>query len=136
VTFIFVSNYTDIPIQEVTADIINIVANKPYVVPHKINRVEIELPIETLKKYTGKFALEADLTQTFSIEIIGKNLFHVDPDGEKFKLHPDSENTFFESPTTKDGYIFSLNQQTNQYDLTIISTGLVLKTKRLNMHDR
>ena len=131
VTFILVSNYTEIPFQEVTTDIINIVDHKPYVVPQKIYRVEIELPIETLKKYTGKFALVADLAQTFSLEIIGNKLFHVDPDGEKSELHPDSERTFFESPTSKDGYIFTLNQQTNQYDLTIISTGLILKTKRL-----
>ena len=63
--------------------------------------------------------MEADLTQTFSIEIIGNKLFYVEPSGEKSELHPDSENTFFESPTTNDGYIFTLNQQTNQYDLTI-----------------
>jgi CubicO group peptidase (beta-lactamase class C family) len=130
VTFIFVSNYTDIPIQEATADIINILDNKPYEVPHKINRVEIQLSTEIQKKYTGNFALEADLTQTFSIEIIDNKLFYVEPNGEKSELHPDSENTFFESPTTKDGYIFTLNQQTNQYDLTIISTGLKLKAKR------
>lgn len=131
VTFILVSNYTDFPIQEATADIINILDNKPYEVPHKINRVAIPVSTETLKKYTGNFALEADLTETFSIEIIGNKLFYVEPNGEKSELHPDSENTFFESPTTKDGFTFTLNQQTNQYDLTIISTGLKLKTKRI-----
>jgi CubicO group peptidase (beta-lactamase class C family) len=130
VTFIFVSNYTDIPFQEATTDIINILDNKPYQVPHKISRVEIQLSIETLKKYVGKFALEADLTQTFSIELIDNKLFFVEPNGEKTELHSDSENTFFESPTTKDGYIFMLNEKTNQYDLTIIDTGLKLKTKR------
>jgi CubicO group peptidase (beta-lactamase class C family) len=129
-TFIFLSNYTDIPFQEATSDIINILNNKPYEVPHKINRVEVPLSTEILKRYTGNFALVADLTQTFSIEIIGKKLFHVEPDGKKFELHPDSENTFFESPTTKDGYTFTLNPQTNQYDLIIISTGLKLQTKR------
>jgi len=131
VTFIFVSNYTDIPIQEATADIVNILDNKPYEVPHKINRVAIELPVETLKKYTGNFALEADLTEKFSIELVGNKLFSVDSDGEKSELYADSENTFFENPTSKDGYIFTLNKETQQFDLTIISTGLKLKTKRL-----
>jgi len=130
ITFIFVSNYTDIPIQEATADIINILENKPYEVPHKINRKEIQLSTDILKKYTGKFTLEADMTQTITIQLIGNKLYNLDTNGEKTELHPDSENTFFESPTTKDGYIFMLNQQTNQYDLTIISTGLKLKTKR------
>jgi CubicO group peptidase (beta-lactamase class C family) len=130
VAFIFLSNYTDIPIQGVTTDIVNILDHKPYEVPHKINRKEIQVPTEILKKYTGKFALEADMTQTVTIQLIGDKLFNVDTNGEKTELHPDSENTFFEIPTTKDGYIFALNQQTNQYDLTIISTGLKLKTKR------
>lgn len=131
VTFIFVSNYTDIPIQEATADIINILENKPYEVPHKINRKAVQLPIETLKKYTGKFALEADITQTITIQLIDNKLFDVGTNSEKTELYADSENTFFVSPTTKDGYIFTLNPKTNQYDLTIISTGLKLKTKRL-----
>ena len=131
VTFIFVSNYTDIPFQEVTADIINIVDNKPYEVPYKINRKEIQLPIETLKNFTGKFALEADLTQTLTIDLIGGKLFNIDTNGEKIELHPDSDNTFFENPNTKDGYIFTKSQLTNKYELMIIQTGLKLKTKRI-----
>jgi CubicO group peptidase (beta-lactamase class C family) len=127
VIFIFLSNYTDIPFQQATIDIINILDNKEYEIPHKIDRIEIQIPIEILKKYTGKFALEADLTQTFSIELIGGKLFQVDVNGDKFQLHPDSENTFFESPTTKDGFVFTLNQQTNEYDLTIVSGGINLK---------
>lgn len=131
ITFIFVSNYTDIPIQEVTVDIINILENKPYEVPHKINRKAIQVEAETLKKYVGKFALEADNTQTITIQLIDNKLYDVEANGEKTELYADSENTFFISPTTKDGYIFTLNPQTNQYNLTIISTGLKLKTKRI-----
>lgn len=131
ITFIFVSNYTDIPIQEVTADIINILENKPYEVPHKIDRKAVQVAVEVLKKYTGKFALEADITQTITIQLIDNKLFDVDTNGEKTELYADGENTFFISPTSKDGYIFTLNSQTNQYDLTIISTGLKLKTKRI-----
>jgi CubicO group peptidase (beta-lactamase class C family) len=131
ITFIFVSNYTDIPIQEATTDIISILENKPYEIPHKLNRKAIQLPVETLKLYTGQFALEADITQTITILLIDNKLFDVDTNGEKTELYPDSESTFFISPTTKDGYIFTHNPQTNHYDLTIISTGLKLKTKRI-----
>jgi len=131
VTFIFVSNYTDIPIQEMTTDIISILDNKPYEVPHKINRVAIQLPIETLRKYTGKFALEADLTQTLTIALMGDKLFNVDTNGEKTALHPDSETTFFENPDTKDGYVFTYNKLSDKFDLTIIQTGLILKTRRI-----
>ena len=131
VTFIFVSNYTDIPIQEATTEIINILEGKPYEVPRKINRMEIKVPIETLKRYTGTFALKVDLTQTLKIDLIDDKLFNVDPSGVKTELHPDSENTFFENPNTKDGYIYTKNQLTNKYELTIIQTGLKLKTKRI-----
>jgi regulator of RNase E activity RraB len=127
VTFIFLSNYTDIPFQQVTTDVINILDNKEYEIPHKIDRIEIQVPTEILKKYTGKFALEADLTQTFSIELIDNKLFQVDTNGDKFQLHPDSETTFFESPNTKDGFIFTLNEQSNEYELTIVSGGINLK---------
>jgi CubicO group peptidase (beta-lactamase class C family) len=131
ITFIFVSNYTDIPIQEVTVDIINVLENKTYEVPHQINRKAVQVEVETLKKYTGKFALEADITQTITIQLIDNKLFDVETNGEKTELSADSENTFFISPTTKDGYIFTLNPRTNQYDLTIISTGLKLKSNRI-----
>ncbi|HNP49472.1 MAG TPA: hypothetical protein PKL85_11575, partial [Bacteroidia bacterium] len=114
-----------------TANNISILENKPYEVPHKIDRKAIHLAEEILIKYTGKFALEADLNQTITIQLIDNKLFDVDTNGEKTELHADSENTFFISPTSKDGYIYTLNPQTNKYDLTIISTGLKLKTKRI-----
>ena len=131
VTFIFVANYTDIPIQELTADIVNILDEKPYEVPRKINRTAVKLPPEILKRYVGKFALEADDTQTFTVELSDGKLFISDKGGAKSEVYSDSETTFFDSPTSKDGYIFTLNPQTNKYDLTIISTGLKLNTKRL-----
>ncbi|MBX7108090.1 MAG: beta-lactamase family protein [Chitinophagales bacterium] len=131
VTFIFLSNYTDIPIQEATADVLNILADKPYEVPHKINRTAIQLSAETLKNYTGRFALEADITQIITIQLIGDKLFDVDASGEKTELFPESETTFFISPESKDGYVFTLNPQTHRYDLTIISSGLQLKTNRI-----
>lgn len=131
VTFIFVSNYTDIPIQEMTTDIISILSNKPYELPHIINRIAIKLPIETLKKYVGKFALEADQTQIVTISLLGDKLFNVDTNGEKTEIHPDSETTFFENPDTKDGYIFTYNKVSDKFDLTILQTGLRLKTRRI-----
>ena len=131
VTFIFVANYTDIPIQELTADIVNITDDKPYEVPRKINRTAIKLPPESLNKYVGKFALEADDSQTFTVESSDGKLFISDRDGAKLEIYSDSETTFFDNPISKDGYIFALNPQTKKYDLTIISTGLKLKTKRL-----
>jgi len=131
VDFIFVSNYTDIPIQEMTADIVNIIDNKPYEIPHIINRQKITLAEDILKKYTGKFVLEADQTEIFEIQLINGELFIVEKNGDKTGIQPDAETTFFDNPNSKDGYVFSFNELTKKYDLTLISTGLKLKTKRL-----
>ena len=132
VDFVFVSNYTDIPIQEMTTDIINIIANKPYEIPHVINRQKISLAEDILKRYVGKFALEADQTQMFDIQLINGELFIVEKGSDRTEILPDTETTFFDKPDSKDGYVFSYNEQTKKYDLTLISTGLKLKTKRLD----
>lgn len=131
VDFIFVSNYTDIPIQEMTADIVNIIDNKAYEIPHIINRQKINLADTILKRYVGKFALEADISQTFSIKLDDNKLFVVYDGEDKTEINPDTETTFFDKPNSKDGYVFSLNEQTKKYELTLISTGLKLKTKRI-----
>ncbi len=131
ITFLFTSNYTDIPVQEAIADVINILSGKPYEVPKKVNRIEIEVPVELLRKYTGKFSMELDPSQVFSIELVGNKLIFKDKDDEATDLHPDSETTFFEKADSKDSYIFSLNSATGKYDLTIISTGIRLKMKRI-----
>lgn len=130
ITFIFVSNFSDIPIKQMTTDIINIVENKPYEIPHKINRMGIELSNDILKRYTGKFALEADLTQIFNINLINNQLTILEDD-EKTIITPDSETTFFDNPSSKDGYVFTFNNETNKYDFSIISNGIKWKTKRI-----
>lgn len=132
VTFIFTANYTDLPFQEMTTDIINIIDNKPYSIPQKINRKAIKVAVDTLNLYTGKFALEDDPRQMFTITVVNDNLVIEDNDGEKITIFPDSETTFFDNPLSKDGYVFTWNKQTGQFDFTIITNGLKLKTKRVN----
>jgi CubicO group peptidase (beta-lactamase class C family) len=131
VTFIFVSNYTDMPIQEVTADIINLLDNKPYEIPHKINRIEIPLSTEILKRYIGTYALDADINQKLVLALFGNKLYSVDSDGAKTEIYADSETTFFETANTKDGYIFKFNPQSKNYDLTLVSSGMKLTTKKI-----
>ncbi|WP_407485440.1 serine hydrolase domain-containing protein [Elizabethkingia miricola] len=131
ITFIFTSNYTDIPFQQVTTDIVNLMENKPYQIPEKTVRNAITLPDDILKRYIGKYALEADTSQIFIISVVNHQLVITDKDNEKTILHPDTETTFFDNPSSQDSYNFYLNSQTQKYDLTIISTGVKLKTKRL-----
>ncbi|PKF74253.1 serine hydrolase domain-containing protein [Chryseobacterium sp. PMSZPI] len=130
VTFIFTSNITDVPFQKLTEDIINLLENKPYSLPKKINKKAIQISDELLKKYTGKFALEVDNTQIFTIILEDHFLYIIDKDGEKTKMYPETQSSFFDNPESEDSYEF-LSNNGEKYNLTIISTGIKLKTKRI-----
>lgn len=129
VTFIFVSNYTDIPFQEITADVLNILNNQPYTVPKKIYKKAVILSDEVLKRYIGKFELEADKTQIFIVSLENNQLYITDKDGEKTKIYPESEFSFFDNPESKDSYNFT--EYNGKYNLDITSTGLHLKTIKI-----
>ncbi len=131
ITFIFTSNYTDIPFQQITTDIVNLMENKPYQIPKKIERQAITLQENVLQRYIGKYALEADLSQVFIISLVNHQLVITDKDNERTILYPDTETTFFDNPSSQDSYNFSLDNQTQKYNLTIVSTGVKLKTKKL-----
>lgn len=131
ITFVFTSNYTDMPVQETIADVMNILAGKPYLVPKEVKRIEIKLTDDILKRYVGKYSLEVDPTQVFTIELMPAGLIFKDDEGEVTAIHPDSETSFFEKPDSKDGYFFTFNAADNNYELLIISTGINLKTKRI-----
>ncbi|WP_333596810.1 serine hydrolase domain-containing protein [Chryseobacterium flavum] len=130
ITFIFISNFTDIPFQKVTEDIINLLNGQPYRIPQKISRKAIEVSDEVLKQYTGKFALEADLSQVFTVILEDHFLYILDKDGGKTKIYPESKTIFFDNPESEDGYHF-LSNQGGQYHLMIISTGVKFNTQKI-----
>lgn len=131
VTFIFTSNFSDVPFQETIDNVFNILSGKPYQIPGKVNRVEIYVAADVLKSYIGKFALEMDPTQQFFIRTNENKLVFEDLEGNSVTLHPESESVFFDNPKSKDSYIFILNSESNKYDLTIHTSGMKLKTKRI-----
>ncbi|MBK1896264.1 serine hydrolase domain-containing protein [Chryseobacterium paridis] len=130
--FMFVSNYTGIPIQKVTEDIVKIFEGKPYQVPTAIKRIKINLSETIMKRYEGKYILELDQSQYLTIIVKDGKLYMTDKDGEANEVVPDSETTFFFDPASNDGLVFTLNKDTGVYELTLISDGLNLKTKKVN----
>ncbi|GAA4332231.1 serine hydrolase domain-containing protein [Flaviaesturariibacter amylovorans] len=130
VTILFTCNYTDIPIQEMTADLVNLLAGKPYSVPAPIDRKEIALPDSILNRYTGVYVLEADEKQALTFTASDGALWVQDSAGSKERLKADSDTSFFEDPHSKDGYYYTWNATTSTYELTIVSTGIRLKTKK------
>ena len=130
VTFIFTANFSDMPFQKVTDDIISLLEGKPYTVPKEINKKAITVSDHVLKQYTGQFTLDVDKSQTFTVTLDNHFLYITDKEGEKTKIYPESQTSFFDTPDSEDGYIFSPKSD-GTYDLTIISTGLTLKTTRI-----
>lgn len=130
--FIFVSNYTGIPIQQVTEDVVKIIDGKPYKVPNAIKRIKSNLSENIMKRYEGKYTLEVDSSQYLIITVKDGKLYVTDKDGEVTEGIPDSETTFYFDPASNDGLIFILNNDTGVYELTMVSDGLNLKTKKVN----
>ncbi|GAA0886508.1 hypothetical protein GCM10009120_51070 [Sphingobacterium siyangense subsp. cladoniae] len=130
ITFLFLTNYSDIPFQEVTTDIINLLEGKPYEIPKKIHRKVIKLSDEILERYTGKYALEADPTQIFTVLLENNQLYISDKHGEKVAVYPESETSFFDNPESRDGYDF-VKAEGNLYTMTITSTGVKFSAKKI-----
>ncbi|RYY98743.1 MAG: class A beta-lactamase-related serine hydrolase [Chitinophagaceae bacterium] len=131
ICFLFTCNYTDIPIQQLSADVIALLAGKPYKLPAPVYRKEVVLPDSVLARYAGVYALEADRRQVFTITARAGALWVRDADGTETRIMADGDTSFFEDPHSNDGYEFTWNPAARSFELTIISTGIRLKTKRL-----
>lgn len=130
-TFIFLANYSDVPVQEISDAIVNILERKPYAVPENQTKKEIKVAMETLQEYIGKYMLEADQKQIFEVKIKNDHIIIVNTDGESSVLIPFTENAFFEQPSSDETYSFIKNNETNAYDLIITTEGINLKAKRM-----
>jgi CubicO group peptidase (beta-lactamase class C family) len=130
-TFLLLSNYSDLPIEKVIHDVPSIVAGQPYQLPVAVNRHAVVVPESVLRRYTGRFALESDPAQTFEVRVEAGQLLLVDKGGEKMPFQPDSETTFFDNPQSAEGLRFEYSEPTKTYRLVMLSDGLTLPMKRL-----
>jgi CubicO group peptidase (beta-lactamase class C family) len=130
-TFIFLCNYTEIPFQNIIADVVSIADNKPVQIPIITNRKSIIVSDSLLALYTGKFALVVDQTQVFKVTLVDNQLRVTDKDNETISLLAENETTFFDDPRSKDSISFLLNPGTGKYEMILISSGIKLKTNKL-----
>jgi len=129
-TFIFVSNYSDIPIEKVIAAVPEIAAGKVVEIPHITSRKEISPDTMLLKRYIGTYRLDADQSQVFTVTVVNGKLVLTDKTGSTI-MNADSETTFFEKADSEDGIVFVPSAQSPQYQLVFKSNGLTLKTTRI-----
>jgi CubicO group peptidase (beta-lactamase class C family) len=129
-TFIFVSNYSDIPIEKIIAVVPAIAAGKTFDVPHITDRKEISLDTALLKRYAGTYRLDADQSQVFTVTVANGKLVLTDQAGSTVMI-ADTETSFFEKPDSEDGIVFIPSGQSAKYQMVFKSNGLTLKTTRI-----
>jgi hypothetical protein len=131
-TYIFLSNYSQIPFVQMTKDIPDIVAGKPYKIPTKVERVAVELNENILKRYVGKYVLKADEKQQFELKLENGKLHFTQDDGTNLELFAESETVFFNDPQTDDIFEFIFDEKTKTYKMFMtIEGGIRLETVKL-----
>ncbi|WP_400193310.1 serine hydrolase domain-containing protein [Hymenobacter sp. B81] len=130
-TFLFVSNFSGLPVEKIIRDVPAIVAGEPYQVPVAVNRQPVTVPDALLQRYVGRFQLLADPAQVFEVRVDGGQLLLLEKSGEQTRFRPDSETTFFDDPQSAEGLRFDPDPATQTYRLVLLSDGLTLPTLRL-----
>ena len=131
-TYIVLSNYSQIPFVQITRDIPDIIAGKPYKIPTKTQRVAVALDEAILKRYVGRYALKIDEKQIFELVLEGKKLYFVQGGQTKTELFPESETVFFTNPATDDIFEFVKDDSSQSYKMFLTTEGIRLESVRLN----
>ena len=131
-TFIFLSNYNQIPIVQITKDIPEIVAGRPYKLPVKTNHIAIRLADDILGRYVGKYALKADEKQRFELKLENGKLYFTQDDGTRTELFPESATLFFTSADSDDIFEFVFEERSKTHKLFLVTEGIRLEAVRSN----
>lgn len=126
-TYIFLTNYSEIPFVQMTKDIPDIVAGRPYKIPTTANRVAVGLNEDILKRYVGKYALKVDEKQKFELRLENGKLYFAQG-ATKTELFPESETIFFSDPQTDDILEFVFDEKTKTYKMFLTTEGIRLET--------
>ena len=132
-TYIFLSNYGEIPLVQMTKDIPDIASGKPYKIPTKTNRVAVKLSEDVFRRYVGKYALRIDTKQTFELKSENGKLYFVQDGDKKTELFAESETLFFTDPLSDDIFEFILDEKTKTYTMFLtVEGGIRLETVKSN----
>jgi CubicO group peptidase (beta-lactamase class C family) len=127
--FIFLSNQTNIPFDEIVKEINNIIENRPFLLPQISERKEITVPIETLNNYVGTYVSNEQKLQV-TVMIMDSHLVAVEKNNIQTKLFAETENSFFDSPKSKDTYSFISNEKNEITAMLIVTNGIKIKLER------
>ena len=129
VSIVFLSNHDRTPSGTLTGDLANIVYNKPYSLPERIDRKAIPFKAEDIAEYSGTYEPAWEKSWTFTVYHDGNRLFYdsVMP-RETVELFYEGNDTFFITPESNDALIFSRDTRGNV-------TGLKMYTLEGNSDD-
>jgi hypothetical protein len=124
-SFVLLSNYDEIPFQQTVIDLVNIITGKPYQLPAEINRKAVDVPVDVLRRYIGKYDFtEANHTK-LEFRVEGSHLV-LYQNGKKLQtLFAESKALFFEDPKSPVSYEFKSNG--NKWEVMWNSQGVQFK---------
>lgn len=109
-SIVFLSNYDEIPFQQITEDLEKILEEKSYQIPKAVNRIAIEIPQNILSKYEGiyNFAEIEHLKLKFVVE--NDTLVAYQNGNLSGKLFAENDSIFFWDTKSSESIIFQKNE--------------------------
>lgn len=103
---VFFSNYDEIPFGDILKTVDRIMNNQSYELPRKINRKEIEVSENILKRSEGKYRVKEFNNHVFEYKVENKKLVMYQNGEKNGVLKAETENTFFGEPEEEDYFEF------------------------------
>lgn len=126
IDIVLLSNASDQSLNKITGDIYAILYNKPYELPKE--RVAIQLPAETLKRYEGEYEIFPELHVVMSVK--DGNLSAIPTNQSEKILYAEKEDFFFQKDEDVQ-VAFTRNENKAIDGFVIYQNGKQLKCKKI-----
>ena len=122
-TLIFLSNYDQIPFEQIVKDSRSILTGNPVVMPGIVNRQSTTVAVETLQRYEGTYDLVDAGHIVLTIKFENDSLYVYQKGENNGAIIPESDRVFFSDKTSKESIEFVENER-GAFDLLIDFQGV------------
>lgn len=134
-TLIFLSNYDQIPFEQIIKDARLILEEKEVVMPEAVNRKSIELSAKILKKYQGTYDLVDAGHILLDIKFENDSLYVYQKGKNNGVIVPETKTVFFSDPTKKESIEFVENEK-GTFDMLIDFQGVQWRGANVTSENR
>lgn len=106
-TFVFFSNFDEIPFNTILKDVPSIMEGKPYEVPKELNRQHVKVSTDIMDKYVGKYDLAEWEHKELEFRVEKDSLVFYEEDVRNTALFTENDSTFFYDKKLSDSFIFT-----------------------------